>query len=82
MDTRPELSASPKSSSFHTQDSCPGADSIETQRQRLAVLVGQLLAEQWLRECQAENRGRRDSEEPGAGSSRLNHPREPTLGVP
>jgi hypothetical protein len=65
---RPGLSSTPKSNSFQAQESSPPADSIESRRQRLAELVGQLLAERWLRDCHRKKLDHRESEESGTES--------------
>jgi hypothetical protein len=81
VDSQPDLSSTPKSHSFHAQESSPPADLIESQRQRLAELIGQLLAEQLLRENQGKCLNHCASEEPVARSSPTRHPPEPTTGV-
>jgi hypothetical protein len=82
MDSRPNLSSALKSNAFRTQEPVPPADSIECRRLRLAQLVGQLLAQRWLRERQGQSSNRNESEEPGAGSSRSSYSGTPTSGLP
>jgi hypothetical protein len=81
VDLRQDLCSLPKSNSFDVRETSPSADPIESQRQRLAELVGQLLAERWLRENQGKSLNHCNSEVPGARQSPARRPGEPTTGV-
>jgi hypothetical protein len=64
MDSLPHLNSPPSPDTAPIRGRSAHAGTIEESRQRLAELIGRLLARQWLRDRHGQQPDRRDPKEP------------------